>query len=236
MLTRMKDENNPNDSDCINADRQELGPFTIEAASDILAAANAQKPLSWRPSSAAPRSGPSPWDGAGDDDISSSNPDDDSSSASGVAVRPPPKQPRAPAHPPSPPPPPPAAAAPHLIPLNASGHRLDPALPQPPPAAFEAFHRRAKASKPCNDLNLLGACSEQSWCRFSHAPLSPDTLAVLRVLNAHLPCSFGKACRSGKCYRGHLCKRAGCDGGGKCRFGREGHGVDGEVAAWVEAE
>lgn len=124
----------------------------------------------------------------------------------------------------------------HKIPLNALGHRLDTPLAKPSPSAFKAFSERARRAKPCNELHLAGACRQQPGCAYDHAPLPPELLAVLRVLNAGLQCAQGGACRSARCYRGHRCGREGCRGAAKCRFGPEAHGVDERVVEWVGAE
>lgn len=120
------------------------------------------------------------------------------------------------------------------IPVNEDGDRLDPYYPHPPAAAMEEYHRRAKEHKVCNSYHLSGECGDMS-CQYDHSDVSDTIIEVLRYILLQHPCPRGGACRSIKCYVGHLCQKPNCKAvkSWQCRFNHHGHTLQLGVAQWV---
>lgn len=120
------------------------------------------------------------------------------------------------------------------IPVNKVGERLDIYCPQPSSEALDEYHRRAKMAKVCNSYHLSGECGDMG-CPYDHSDV-PDTLVdVLRFIVLQHPCTKGGACRSIKCYLGHLCQKPNCKAvkSWQCRFNHKAHTIDLTVAQWV---
>ncbi|KAE8375275.1 hypothetical protein BDV26DRAFT_268202 [Aspergillus bertholletiae] len=118
------------------------------------------------------------------------------------------------------------------IALNKDGERIDTYCPMPSPEEWELYSRRAKRQKLCNNLHLTGECNNID-CEFDHDPIEPACLNTLMYLTRQLSCSRGAGCRSIKCYLGHHCQKDGCKGTKPCKFNRQGHTLDLQVAQWV---
>lgn len=121
-----------------------------------------------------------------------------------------------------------------LIPINKDGDRLDTYCPHPSAEAMEEYHRRANKHKVCNSYHLSGECGDMS-CPYDHSDVSDTIMEVLRYLLIQHPCSRGAACRSIKCYLGHLCQKPNCKAvkSWQCRFNHRAHTLDLHVAQWV---
>ncbi|KAJ5826055.1 hypothetical protein N7474_003193 [Penicillium riverlandense] len=121
-----------------------------------------------------------------------------------------------------------------FIPVNKDGDRIDTYCPPPNQEAFEEYHRRAKLHKVCNSYHLSGECGDMS-CPFDHSDVSDTIIDVLRHMLLQHPCSRGRACRSIKCYLGHMCQKPGCKAvkSWQCRFNQRAHTLDLQVAQWV---
>jgi hypothetical protein len=124
---------------------------------------------------------------------------------------------------------------PILIPINNSSHRLDAALRPPKNAEHAALLKRTKTRRLCSSYYLSGSCPMEK-CRYDHTPISPAALYALKYKLSKFPCHFGGACRRKDCFNGHVCFKKRCTGlaSGKCKFGKNAHAVDMEVAQWVE--
>lgn len=122
-----------------------------------------------------------------------------------------------------------------LIPINKYGDRLDTYCPHPSTDAMEEYHRRADERKVCNSYHLSGECGDMG-CPYDHSDASETIIEVLRYLLLQHPCSRAGACRSIKCYLGHLCQKPNCRGvkSWQCRFNHNAHSLDLKVAQWVE--
>ncbi|CAG7980138.1 unnamed protein product [Penicillium salamii] len=120
-----------------------------------------------------------------------------------------------------------------FIPVNKDGDRIDPYYPQPPADAFEEYHSRAKEHKVCNSYHLSGECGDMS-CPYDHTDVSNIVIEVLRWMLLQHPCSRSGACRSIKCYMGHLCQKPGCKAvkSWQCRFNQNAHTLDLKIARW----
>ncbi|KAJ6019596.1 hypothetical protein N7499_009438 [Penicillium canescens] len=120
-----------------------------------------------------------------------------------------------------------------FIPVTKDGHRIDPYIPSPSGAAFDEYHSRAKEAKVCNSYHLSGECGDMS-CPYDHSDVSDTIIEVLRFMLLQHPCSRAGACRSIKCYMGHLCQKPGCKAvkSWQCRFNQAAHTLDLKVARW----
>ncbi|KAJ5097007.1 Zinc finger CCCH-type [Penicillium angulare] len=121
-----------------------------------------------------------------------------------------------------------------FIPINKDGDRLDTYFPHPPPDAMDAYHRRAKERKVCNSYHLSGECGDMS-CPYDHGDVSNIVINVLKYILLQHPCSRAGACRSIKCYMGHICQKPNCKAvkSWQCRFNQHAHSLDLNVAQWV---
>ncbi|KAJ5724405.1 Zinc finger CCCH-type [Penicillium malachiteum] len=121
-----------------------------------------------------------------------------------------------------------------FIPINKDGDRLDTYCPHPSPDAMDAYHRRAKERKVCNSFHLSGQCGDMS-CQYDHGDVSNTVIDVLRYILLQHPCSRAGACRSLKCYMGHVCQKPNCKAvkSWQCRFNQRAHTIDLNVAQWV---
>lgn len=129
----------------------------------------------------------------------------------------------------------PTEGRPGLIPVNASGHRLDIYFPAPNDTQWAEYTKRLKHKKPCNAFHIRKSCVTPN-CVFDHTPLSAATLLCLKYFLLKLPCKRKGNCRRVDCYNGHLCQRRLCPGtrAKGCQFQDRSHGVDMEVVRWVE--
>ncbi|KAJ5355945.1 Zinc finger CCCH-type [Penicillium concentricum] len=120
-----------------------------------------------------------------------------------------------------------------FIPVNKDGDRIDPYYPHPSPEAFDEYHARAKEHKVCNSYHLSGECGDMS-CTFDHSDVSNVIIEVLRYMLLQHPCTRAGACRSIKCYMGHLCQKPGCKAvkSWQCRFNQTAHTLDLQTARW----
>ncbi|KAJ5312770.1 hypothetical protein N7508_003600 [Penicillium antarcticum] len=120
-----------------------------------------------------------------------------------------------------------------FIPVTKDGHRIDPYIPSPSGEAFDEYHSRAKEAKVCNSYHLSGECGDMS-CPYDHSDVSNTIIEVLRFMLLQHPCSRAGACRSIKCYMGHLCQKPGCKAvkSWQCRFNQAAHTLDLKVARW----
>ncbi|KAJ5782332.1 Zinc finger CCCH-type [Penicillium paradoxum] len=120
-----------------------------------------------------------------------------------------------------------------FIPVNKDGERIDPYYPHPSPEAFEEYHARAKEHKVCNSYHLSGECGDMS-CLYDHSDVSNVIVDVLRYMLLQHPCTRAGACRSIKCYMGHLCQKPGCKAvkSWQCRFNHNAHTLDLQTARW----
>jgi hypothetical protein len=120
-----------------------------------------------------------------------------------------------------------------FIPVNKDGDRIDPYYPHPSPEAFDEYHARAKEHKVCNSYHLSGECGDMS-CTYDHSDVSNVIIDVLRYMLLQHPCSRAGACRSIKCYMGHLCQKPGCKAvkSWQCRFNQAAHTLDLQTARW----
>ncbi|KAJ5628138.1 Zinc fingerCCCH-type [Penicillium lividum] len=121
-----------------------------------------------------------------------------------------------------------------FIPINKDGDRLDPYCPHPSPDAFDEYHRRAKEHRVCNSYHLSGECGDMS-CQYDHSDVSSTVIEVLRYILLQHPCSKAGACRSIKCYMGHICQKPNCKAvkSWQCRFNHRTHTLDLHVSQWV---
>ncbi|QDS75291.1 hypothetical protein FKW77_001220 [Venturia effusa] len=121
----------------------------------------------------------------------------------------------------------------HLIPLNRDGHRVDVRLPRASGDDHLILKKRIQVgSKLCNDYQLAGTCRSDN-CQYDHSVLAPELTNVLRHLAREIPCARKGGCRRDVCYKGHVCAKPGCR---NCKLGYKAHGVDTNVAVWVEPE
>ncbi|KAJ5577985.1 Zinc finger CCCH-type [Penicillium hispanicum] len=121
-----------------------------------------------------------------------------------------------------------------FIPLNKYGDRLDTYCPHPSSGAMEEYHQRAKEHKVCNSYHLSGQCGDMS-CQYDHSDVSDTIVDVLRYILLQHPCPRAAACRSIKCYMGHLCQKPNCKAvkSWQCRFNHHAHTIDLQVDQWV---
>ncbi|KAJ5902217.1 hypothetical protein N7495_002745 [Penicillium taxi] len=121
-----------------------------------------------------------------------------------------------------------------FIPINQYGDRIDIYCPHPPPEAMDEYHRRAKERKVCNSYHLSGECGDMS-CQFDHSDVSNTIVDVLRYILLQHPCPQAGACRSIKCYMGHICQKPNCKAvkSWQCRFNQRAHSLDLEISQWV---
>ncbi|KAJ5147460.1 hypothetical protein N7526_000812 [Penicillium atrosanguineum] len=121
-----------------------------------------------------------------------------------------------------------------VIPINKDGDRLDAYCPHPPADAMDRYHRRAKESKVCNSYHLSGECGDMS-CPYDHGDVSDSIIDVLNYLSLQYPCPKGGACRSIKCYLGHICQKPNCKAvkSWQCRFNQRAHTLDLNTEKWV---
>lgn len=120
-----------------------------------------------------------------------------------------------------------------FIPVNKDGDRIDPYYPQPTTASFDEYHARAKEHKVCNSYHLSGECGDMS-CPYDHTDVSNTVIDVLRWMLLQHPCTKAGACRSIKCYMGHLCQKPGCKAvkSWQCRFNQNAHTLELKIARW----
>ncbi|KAJ5982421.1 Zinc finger CCCH-type [Penicillium sp. IBT 35674x] len=120
------------------------------------------------------------------------------------------------------------------IPINKDGDRLDTYCPRPSPEAFDEYHRRAKEHRVCNSYHLSGECGDMD-CQYDHSDVSNTIIEVLRYILLQHPCSRAGACRSIKCFWGHICQKPNCKAvkSWQCRFNHRTHTLDLQVAQWV---
>ncbi|KAJ5523007.1 hypothetical protein N7513_003255 [Penicillium frequentans] len=120
------------------------------------------------------------------------------------------------------------------IPINKDGDRLDTYCPHPSPEAFAEYHRRAKRHRVCNSFHLSGECGDRG-CQYDHSHVSNTIIEVLRYILLQHPCSRAGACRSIKCFWGHICQKPDCKAIKtlQCRFDHRTHTLDLQVAQWV---
>lgn len=120
-----------------------------------------------------------------------------------------------------------------FIPVNKDGDRIDPYHSQPTPEAYDEYHIRAKQHKVCNSYHLSGECGDMS-CPYDHTDVSNTVIEVLRYMLLQHPCTRSGACRSIKCYMGHLCQKPDCKGvkNWNCRFNHNAHTLDLKIARW----
>ncbi|KAI9367661.1 hypothetical protein BJX61DRAFT_527369 [Aspergillus egyptiacus] len=118
-----------------------------------------------------------------------------------------------------------------FIPVNRDGERLDSYVPQPPKESWEAYQRRSKQRKPCNNYHLARDCENED-CEFDHNPVDSNSLNVMKYILRQHVCPKGASCRSLKCYLGHHCQRGGCKGIKPCKFNRRAHTLDLAVGQW----
>lgn len=120
------------------------------------------------------------------------------------------------------------------IAINKDGERLDVFCPHPSPEAMDQYHRRAKEHKVCNSYHLSGECGDMS-CQYDHSDVSDTIIEVLRYILLQHPCPRAGACRSIKCYMGHLCQKPNCKAvkSWQCRFNQRGHTMDLNLAQWI---
>ncbi|KAF7586058.1 hypothetical protein BBP40_009624 [Aspergillus hancockii] len=118
------------------------------------------------------------------------------------------------------------------IAINRDGERIDTYCPMPSQDEWEAYYRRAKRHKLCNKFHLGGECGNLS-CDFDHSPIEPTCLKVMIFIMRQHACARGAGCRSTKCYLGHICQKDGCKGTKPCKFSRQAHLTNLQVAQWL---
>lgn len=130
--------------------------------------------------------------------------------------------------------PPMSLKAEDFIAVNKDGERLDTYCPHPSADAMDEYHRRAKEHKVCNSYHLSGECGDMS-CQYDHSDVSDTIVEVLRYILRQHPCPLAGACRSIKCYMGHLCQKPNCKAvkSWQCRFNHRAHTLDLQVSQWV---
>lgn len=123
-----------------------------------------------------------------------------------------------------------------MIPVNASGQRLDIYMHPPSNAQWSQFTTRVKARKICNAFHLRGACDNET-CMFDHYPIDESTHEVLRYIVKGRPCNKRSACRRLKCEKGHVCQKPGCLIAGEktktCLIPQDMHGLSHQIDTWV---
>lgn len=126
------------------------------------------------------------------------------------------------------------AEAEDYIPVNKDRDRLDAYCPHPSADAMDRYHRRAKEAKVCNSYHLSGECGDMS-CLYDHGDVSDTIIEVLRYLSLQHPCTKGGACRSIKCYLGHICQKPNCKAvkSWQCRFNHRAHILDLNTDKWI---
>lgn len=115
-----------------------------------------------------------------------------------------------------------------LIHVNKNGERIDTAISQPTNEEWNAYARRAKQHKLCNQYHLGGECSNLN-CQFDHSNVDDSLIEVMRYIMRQHVCPSGPDCRLSKCYLGHMCQKPGCTGGKPCRFNQHAHTLDRQV-------
>ncbi|KAJ5873656.1 Zinc finger CCCH-type [Penicillium subrubescens] len=130
--------------------------------------------------------------------------------------------------------PPMSLKAKKYIAINKDNERLDTYCPCPSADVLDEFHRRAREHKICNSYHLSGECDDLS-CHYDHSTVTEAMVDVLRYILRLHPCPRAGACRSIKCYMGHLCQKPNCIPVKRwpCRFNHRGHMLDLQVAQWV---
>ncbi|KAJ5558196.1 Zinc finger CCCH-type [Penicillium sp. DV-2018c] len=120
-----------------------------------------------------------------------------------------------------------------FIPVNKDGDRIDPYCAQPSAEAYREYADRTKEHKVCNSYHLSGECGDMS-CLYDHSDVSNTIIEVLRYMLLQHPCTRAGACRSIKCYLGHLCQKPGCKPvkSWHCRFSQNAHLLDLKTARW----
>ncbi|RAQ45430.1 hypothetical protein AFGD_005775 [Aspergillus flavus] len=118
------------------------------------------------------------------------------------------------------------------IAINRDGERIDTYCPLPSQEEWELYCQRAKRHKLCNKFHLGGECGNLS-CEFDHSPIESACLNVLMYIMRQHMCTRGAGCRSIKCYLGHHCQKDNCKGVKPCKFNRQGHTLNLQVAQWV---
>jgi hypothetical protein len=120
------------------------------------------------------------------------------------------------------------------IPINKEGQRLDTYAPPPTQDAFDEYNSRAKKHKVCNRYHLSGEC-DNVLCQYDHSQVSDAIIGVLKYFLRQQPCRKGGACRSIKCYLGHLCQMPDCKGvrSRSCRFSHHAHTMNIDLSEWV---
>ena len=115
------------------------------------------------------------------------------------------------------------------ISLNSKGQRLDPKLPKYQHKAAVCLKEREKKETLCYDHHLTKKC--KGPCTFSHEPIAPEQVLVLRHWKRKIACSQKAQCRSFDCYYGHACPYLlnDCNKGSQCSFGSL-HEIDSIVA------
>lgn len=122
------------------------------------------------------------------------------------------------------------------ISLNSKGQRLDPKLAKYQHKAAVYLKQREMQETLCYDYHLTKKC--KGPCTFSHEPIAPEQILVLRHWKRKMPCDQKAQCRSFDCYYGHVCPYPSkdCHKGSKCPFDAL-HDIDPIVAKKVtEAE
>jgi hypothetical protein len=124
---------------------------------------------------------------------------------------------------------------PRLVPINASGHRIDPVLRVPTAAEQSAFKKRDNRQHLCSGFFLKNSC-QVKHCPYDHSKITAPIQHTLKHRVKEWPCRFKGACRLSSCIHGHVCVKQACTASKRrgCRFAPEAHGVDMEVTEWVK--
>lgn len=118
------------------------------------------------------------------------------------------------------------------IAVNSAQERIDNYCPMPSPEAWDAYSRRSRRAKVCNNYHLGGECGNLS-CEYDHSPVDNACMHVVRYIMKQHCCPSGAKCRSLKCYLGHHCQKDGCKNTKPCKFSRHAHTLDLKVSQWV---
>ncbi|KAL5342125.1 hypothetical protein BJX70DRAFT_395100 [Aspergillus crustosus] len=118
------------------------------------------------------------------------------------------------------------------IPLNKDAERIDPYEPIPTQAERDAYSQQIRKRKLCNSYYLDGIC-ESVKCPYDHSELNFDPVKMLRYKLRQQKCYHSGGCRALDCLFGHHCQKGGCTTERPCKFNRNEHTLDLQVARWV---
>ncbi|XP_014551971.1 hypothetical protein COCVIDRAFT_41784 [Bipolaris victoriae FI3] len=121
-----------------------------------------------------------------------------------------------------------------VIPINASGDRIDRHMDVPIKAQWREYEACIATKKLCTMFQLGHGCSAKP-CLYYHGQISANERHCLRYLMRALPCRNAGKCRDAFCMRGHICHYEECKKGrvSWCKMPSSHHGIDLNVRDWI---